>query len=388
MIASVDLSLPTACSIHVDAILHGFLARGWLVDFLTPRLNAGKKLAINVEAPNLEVVSTAPASRWHLPRTFSMLLLLPTLWALASRRKYDAAYVRFSPLAPITVWAFRHLWPGIPVITEHNGWVASEASLSGWPGFLCRMVAWLQVADARLADAVRAVTREVADRLISAGGPPAKVFVAENGVDLERMHPLPRDRAVQAAGLDAVHTHIGFLGTMTPWQGVDVLLRAAARLFPEFPQLRLVIGGGGPGLPAMERLAAELGIAEKVKFLGWVASERANAVINAFDVAVAPYHFPLGRPIGSPVKIRDYAAAGRPVVAASYPVITSVVHSDWCLLHRPGDDGDLAAQLGALIVDPERRAAMGTAARRQAEKGFGWDTVLDDILSRIPQSVR
>lgn len=381
-LTTVDLSVPSACTVHVAAIAHGLAAAGWKVELFAPRLDSAPGVALDGDGVNVHW--TYPLNRLGLPRTLSIFPMLAPLFSRTRRARLRLAYIRFSPLTPVLVWAVSKLAPHAAIVTEHNGWVASEASMSGWPRWLCRAVAWFQRADGLMCHAVRAVTDEVGGCLVNAGISPDKVFVAENGTDLQRFHPLDHAATKVKLGLDPTDLHVGFLGTLTPWQGVDVLLRAAATLMPHHPKLRVVVGGDGPGTAPMQALAAELGIADRVSFLGWVAAEQANTVINAFDIAVAPYHLPPGRPIGSPVKLRDYAAAGRPVVAADYPVVAHVSDEGWCLLHRPGDHLHMAKRIEELLGDEPRRETMGAQARRHAEANFGWASVIGTIISHIP----
>lgn len=369
---------------HVSAICRGLAQAGWNVTLLAPGLADGTTPSVSLEGEGVTVRWTYPVNRWRLPRTVNIVPLLLHLLARSHRRDARLAYIRFSPLTPLLVWAARRFLPRAAIITEHNGWVASEASMAGWPAWLCAIVARLQRLDSRLADATRTVTEDVMKCLIAAGVPAAKLFVAENGTDLSRFFPIDRVQAKIDSGLDPSHIHVGFLGTLTPWQGVDVLLRAAALLVDRHPEVRIVIGGAGGNMEAQQALAQELGLADRVVFLGWVSGDRANTLINSFDIAVAPYHLPANRPVGSPVKLRDYAAAGRPVVAAHYPVVALASDESWCLLHRPGDHEHLAARLEELLADPQRREVMGALARSHAEKNFSWNAVIKTIASHIP----
>lgn len=382
-ITTVDLSVPSACTMHVAAICGGLAAVGWNVTLIAPGLGPGKRPGVALEGPHLKVRWTYPLNRWGLPRTTNILAMVAGLLT-CRRNDILLAYVRFSPLTPLLVLLVRMLMPKATIITEHNGWVASEASMSGWPNWMCQIVAWLQQQDARLADAVRTVTRDVMNCLTDVGVRADRIFVAENGADLNRFKPIDRRQAKIDSGLDPDHIHVGFLGTLTPWQGVDVLLRAAAILVKQHPDLRVVIGGAGGGADAQQALAESLDLSDRVTFMGWVPGEHANRLVNAFDIAVAPYNLPPNRPIGSPVKLRDYAAAGRPVVAAGYPVVVQASDESWCLIHRPGDHAHLALRLEELLADPQRREAMGVRARSHAEKNFSWDAVVDTIISHLP----
>lgn len=381
---TIDLALPSACSIHIAAIARGFAERGYRVTLVAPRLRGNAKPAVDLDIPGVEVIFTP---FWSLPRTINVVPMLGVVRRLMRHTTFSAAYVRFSPLTPLLVRAFQYWRPGAPVISEHNGWVESEASLGRWWNPLCRLVGWLQAKDACWADATRVVTQDVADCLSRRGVPAGRYFVAENGTDLGRITPGERDSALAAMGLETGKLYVGFLGTLTPWQGVEVLVKAMARLAADFPNLRLLVGGDGEGMAGLRQLVRQLQLEDRVVFKGWIRGEDARTFINALDVAVAPYYFPPDRPIGSPVKLRDYAAAGRPVVAADYPVIAKVIDEQWCLLHRPGDDADLAERLRILLPDADRRASMGRAARAAAERLFGWKGVIDTILARITPSV-
>ena len=107
-------------------------------------------------------------------------------------------------------------------------------------------------------------------------------------------------------------------------------------------------------------------------------------MINAFDVAIAPFISRRNSAIGlSALKLRDYAAAGRAVVAADLPGIADHAEAGWLVLHRPDDPQDLADKVEALLADPVRRKEMGDTARRYAEANFGWTRTAGTILEHI-----
>src|SRR5690606_13714515 len=113
---------------------------------------------------------------------------------------------------------------------------------------------------------------------------------------------------------------VGFVGTLKPWHGVSLLLEAFARLAADFAGVRLLIVGDGPERAALDQQAAALGIASLTEFTGAVDPELIPALLAEMDVAVAPYPR-LDDFYFSPLKVLEYMAAGRAVVASRIGMI-------------------------------------------------------------------
>src|SRR5204862_7553625 len=116
-----------------------------------------------------------------------------------------------------------------------------------------------------------------------------------------------------------------YVGQLYPWKGVDLLARALA----EVPRAELLIVGGLPDDPwrrGLARRAAELGVADRVRFSGPQPYARIPALLASADVALLPLAEGLiARCFTSPLKLFDYLAAGRPIVAVDFPTIREVL---------------------------------------------------------------
>jgi glycosyltransferase involved in cell wall biosynthesis len=195
--------------------------------------------------------------------------------------------------------------------------------------------------------------------LADEGPPPDRVLVLENGVDLERFLALtaPRRRPGGRA-------RIGAVANLRPVKGLDVLMRAVARLAPAHPGLTLHIAGEGEQRPELEQLATELGLAARVNLPG--AKRDVPGFLAGLDVAVLP-----SRAEGMSNALLEYMAAARPLAAtavgATADVIEDGVHG---LLVPPGDDVALAEALGRLLRDPDEAGRLGAAARRRAQEQY------------------
>ena len=206
-----------------------------------------------------------------------------------------------------------------------------------------------------------AVSQAIADLVVEVLGWPAnKVAVIRNGVSIERLQR-PRDPALRRA-LAAGSDDFVFLTTarLDPQKGLDLLLRAARSV----DGARFVIAGSGPERGRLEAEAAELGLGDRVVFLG--QRDDVPALLAASDGFVLPSRFE-----GTSLALLEAMALGKPVIASAVPGTDEVViDGESGLLVRPGDADGLAAALRRIAGAPELRARLGTAARRRVEGEF------------------
>ena len=226
------------------------------------------------------------------------------------------------------------------------------------------------------------VARWVAERTAN----PA-VHAVPNGVDTRYIRPVASSagtgvRSVPAAG-DAPFT-VGFVGTLKPWHGVEVLLEAFARLARTDASARLRLVGDGPQREALAAQAQRLEVADRVDLVGAVAPEEMPAELAAMDVAVAPYP-QLSDFYFSPLKIYEYLAAGLPIVASDVGPCADILDGgDLGVLVTPGDVGSLAVALAGLRRDQLIRADLGRAGRDAAVARHDWSLVVSRILATLP----
>jgi glycosyltransferase involved in cell wall biosynthesis len=177
---------------------------------------------------------------------------------------------------------------------------------------------------------------------------------------------------------------VALIGVLAPWKGQDVFLRAIANLVEEFPFLQAEIVGdeiyatkGHAGIRrSLEKLSAELGLVDRVRFTGWV--EKLWPVLSRTDVVVHASTEP--EPFGR--VLIEAMAAGKPVVATHAGGVPEIVESGSTGLLVPAKDpGALARANGALLSDPDRRRRMGAAGRARVEKHFTIEQQIRSIES-------
>lgn len=164
------------------------------------------------------------------------------------------------------------------------------------------------------------------------------------------------------------------LGRMVPEKGFDVALAAFAQARRGRPDVRLVIAGDGPARAGLERLAEELGIADAVEFLGWVAPAEVSALINRSTMVVVPSRWK--EPFG--VVAVQAAQMARPVVATRIGGLPEiVVHGATGLLFECEDSTALARAIERLLEQPDMATRMGQAGRARALELFSWESHVD-----------
>jgi len=224
------------------------------------------------------------------------------------------------------------------------------------------------------ADAVLSVSGALRDHVISLGVEPGRVHVVPNGVDPLLFQPGRPEASVRARlGLDEGPV-VGFIGSLRPWHGVEILPELVNRLATRHPTLQLVIGGEGPLRPQLEAGFRERGLAQRVVFTGDLPHETIPSVIRQFDVALAPYPKLSHAFYFSPLKLFEYMACGVAVVAANVGQVSEVVQHDRSgLLYPPGDVESLAGACNRLLGRAKLRRSLGRAAAKRVHTHYTWD---------------
>ena len=164
-----------------------------------------------------------------------------------------------------------------------------------------------------------------------------------------------------------------YVGQLYPWKGVDVLVRA----MQDVPRGELTVVGGLPPEPDLERvkrLAAELGLEERVHFRGFVPPPELDAEKRQASVFVIPnLDSTTARLFTSPLKLFEAMACGRSIVASDLPSIGEVLEDgENALLVPPGDATALAGAITKLLSEPELAERLASRAFEDV-KAYSWD---------------
>jgi glycosyltransferase involved in cell wall biosynthesis len=244
---------------------------------------------------------------------------------------------------------------GVPVIIAHeHTW-----SFEGQPlrCFLDRSII------ARAADVVVAVSREDRRKMVEVEHiDPNRIRVVPNGIA-----PKSPERGIDVRtqlGISSTAPVIGCVGNLRPQKALHHLIDCADILVREFPDLRVLIVGGGSDEARIRSLVRSRDLSKTVLLLG----DRSDVpnILAALDLSVSTSDWE-----GSPLAVMEYMAAGKPVVATRVGGVPDLVtHGVQGLLVEPGDVEGLAGAIAGLLRDPERRAVMGASGRRRQRLEF------------------
>jgi len=210
------------------------------------------------------------------------------------------------------------------------------------------------------------------------------VRVVPNGVDLELFDHARRAGDSSRGNRDRIR--VVFVGSFKPWHGVEVLLDAFAAALSRVPGLELELVGDGPGRDAAVERAAALGISDRTIFTGALPHTEVPARLLAADIAVAPASADAPTYF-SALKLREYAAAGCAIIAASLGQVEEQFRDgEHAVLVPSGDPEALRGSLERLAGDSELRRRLGAAAAELA-RGFDWASVAAALKQGLEASI-
>jgi len=246
---------------------------------------------------------------------------------------------------------------------------------------------WLQKRVIGRVGTVIPVTPKLAEQLIKLGANPARVLTAHDGIRRERFENIPdQQQARREIGWPEDAFIVGYVGrlhTMSMDKGIGTLVEALQQV--EGVSLALV-GGPDSMAEALRRQWIESGMPEsQFLYAGHVLPERVPLYLSAFDVCAMPFpwteHFAY---YASPIKLFEYMASRRPIVASDLPAFADVVaNGESALLVPPSDVDALAAAIMRLRDDPALRKNLADCAHERVMAHYTWAARAEAILEKV-----
>lgn len=354
--------------IHIQEIVRAFeqLGHEVKVESLVP-----------LDAAPEDAARDAAEARWktairRLPFAYDLAQLgynaagLPMLLASLARKRADFIYERYALYNFAGLIASKIF--GIPLILEVNSPFALEQARDG--DIRCRrLAAWTERAISNASSRVIVVSTPLAELMAEAGVKREKLAVMPNGVNLAAFQPGAASAELRARlGLEG-HTAIGFVGWFRQWHGLDLMLEAFRRSgLPEAGVKALMIGDG-PAMQGLRDFVAQNGMEQSVIFTGPLPHHATPPYLDLVDVAVQP----AANEYCCPMKILEYMAMGKPIVAPAQPNIQELLGPDEAEFFAPGNVDEFAAALKRAALNPDRRRELGARARAAINsRGLLW----------------
>ena len=324
----------------------------------------------------------------ELEELVSNLALARETWACAHSVRPDLVYQRHTAFNVTGALISRLL--NIPLVLEFNSsevWKGKH-----WGGLRLFGVAGLvERINLRAADLVVVVSRALRDQLVEQGlVEPTRILVNPNAVDPLQFRPdLAGTRVRARLGLQS-STVVGFAGTFGVWHGIPTLAAALPRVVAARPEVRFLLIGDGPLRPVVDRVVREHGLDGRVALTGQVPLAEVPEYLAACDVLVSPHGRQVdgGEFFGSPTKLYEYMAAGRPIVASGVGQIAeALTDGQTALLVPPDDPQALVDAILRLVDDACLRSRLAAAARCQAEAHHTWRTNAERLLRALEELV-
>ncbi|MFH2021238.1 MAG: glycosyltransferase family 4 protein [archaeon] len=230
----------------------------------------------------------------------------------------------------------------------------------------------------KLADTISVASNELMDMATKLGVKKNRMIKVNVCADLERFNP------ANEIG-DVLHRYglsqpiVTYLGQLHGAQYAELFLHAAKNLSTKFPKVNFLIIGGGDDLTRLKELAARLGMKNKIKFTGFVSDKDVNQLLAATDIAVACFTDTKQQRCKSPLKIAEYMASGKAVVASNVGEVPWMI-GDAGITVTPSSHIALSEGILRLLNNKSERQLLQTKARARAEKIFNWKTAAKKII--------
>lgn len=269
---------------------------------------------------------------------------------------------------------------GVPFIYEVRGlWEITEITkrpeLKGSERFEAQVQ--LETLVAQEADAVLAITEQVADELVDRGVPREKIHVVPNAVDPHEFMPLPVDVDYAASKkLDSQIPTIGFAGSIVEYEGLDTLIDASQLLTQKQVAHQIVIAGSGESEAALKDKVKQLKLSN-VHFLGRLPQGEIPRLMSTFDIVACPRLSNEITELVSPLKPLESFASGKPTVLSDVRPNIDLAGKDSsrARLFKAGNPEDLAEVIAGLIADPQSATEMARRARLWSVRERQWSMI-------------
>ncbi|MEZ5294564.1 MAG: glycosyltransferase [Vicinamibacterales bacterium] len=299
------------------------------------------------------------------------VLMLATIARRALAGRYDAVHSH-EEMGLVGVWLAR--WLGIPHLYDMHSSLPQQLSNFKFSGstVLRRLFDVVERQMVGRSDVVITICQELQDTVVEMGHGDRAILI-ENvmGGDVADPPTLTPAAIRERWGLPAEAPVVLYTGTFEPYQGVDMLLDAAARLGATHPAARVLVVGGEPAqVDAATATARRLG-AHTVVFTG----QQPAREIPAFVATAAVLASPRIRGTNTPLKIYSYLRSGTPIVATNLLTHTQVLSPEVARLTAP-DAAAFADAIAGLLDDPEAGRALAAAARRLSDERYSREVYL------------
>lgn len=296
----------------------------------------------------------------------------------------DVIYERFNLFFPSGIWVSR--LTGIPLFLEVNAPLFEERQANSGIA-LTGLARWSQSYVWTGATKCLPVSNVLANYLRRTGVDDDRIAVVPNGINEEKFlgnaNPVVATEALPATWENSIV--MGFVGFVRSWHGLEKVIELLADKDVAALRVTLLVVGDGPARADLELLAARLEIRDKVLFTGLVFRDEIQSYVRLFDIALQPSVVKYA----SPLKIFEYMALRRAIIAPSVPNIREILTNEKdALLFEETDQQSLKEAVLRLGADPSLRSELGKAAYKTlTARDYTWSGNARRITSMFGDAI-
>jgi len=231
----------------------------------------------------------------------------------------------------------------------------------------------------KLSDTVSVSSEHLKNLALSFGVKKENIFSIPVGADLEQFNPNIEGSKIRR-DYDITGPLVLYVGQLHGAQYIDLFIKAANTILHKNPKVQFMVVGEGFMENSLRELVKELGVEDRVIFTGSMPHHKISEYIGAADICVAPFKETKVTVCKSPLKIVEYLAGGKAIVASNVGEVRRMLGGVGILV-EPGDFHSLAWGILRLLVDKKLRENLSRFSRQRAERRYNWKESASSLIS-------
>jgi glycosyltransferase involved in cell wall biosynthesis len=383
-----DLSTHQGYAVHVKKILHGLEKSGHHTFLIT--------INENTNLPGFGKHKCTPHRYVRgihkiLPYTglYNSLRIFRAIMRLAQNFKFDLIHERYGLYSLGGVLAAHYF--KIPYILEVNAPLIEEKKLftiplTMWQKRITSLISRLNLKCAKKIIVVSNILKTYLQHQFKVNSD--KIIILPNAAEFPEFLDNRKVQEIRSK-FSKDDILVGYVGTFQPWFGIEHLITGFAEAHQKINHITLLLVGNGVAKVDCEKLVHQLHLSAKVHFIGAIPHEEIRYYLSAMDIAVAPYvDLPMGF-YGSSMKVFEYMAAGKAIIASRVGQIQEVLnHEVEGLLVPPGVPAAIARAIYRLAINPQLRAQFGENAMKSAREKYSWKLYVQRLEEVYANEIR
>ncbi len=356
---------------HIRGMVDGFKTLGYRVDFVCPPLINSKSLnqyKTPIRNFVFKLISTrAPIIIYEFIAIFYGFISLFKCMKLLREKKYSFTYERSAYFEFSTFFIKRKF--DTPLVLEVSGLLNNSDPEHNREVVMKSLGCYIEKKILSVSDVIIVVSTTLRDVLLRLGIEPKKIMVLPNAVNLSDFKNISGQDIRIKYGLEKKKV-IGFVGSFAKWHGLEFLIESIEFLCSIRRDIHLLLIGDGNNRKNIEKLIIDKKLNCIVTMTGAVPHSKIPSYINAMDIGVMPN----SNNFGSPLKVFEYMATAKPVVAANYRPIAEVIeHGVNGYLFEPGNKNKFIEYILKLIDNENLMKEIGQEGYKRVVEQHTWD---------------